>query len=125
MTPAEALEQYRGMMAAIGEAVLVRRYAGKGAARAVAAEASVLARIVSYKPAQIVGAVVQGDRMAIVLVDPDAVVPVGKVALSTLLPLSTNDILVVGGVESAIQAVDDRSRRLQGVLIALELQVRG
>lgn len=127
MTPAEALESHRRLLAESGSGtVTVRRYAGKGAARAVAAEADALARVSMYKPEQIVGAVIQGDRKAIVINDPSAAVPSGKVALSALLPLSKHtDALVIGGAEVAIEGVDDEARRIQGVLVALEIQVRG
>ncbi|MCK1669434.1 hypothetical protein [Bradyrhizobium sp. 153] len=127
MTPAEALDSHRRMLAESGSGtVTVRRYAGKGAARAVAAEADALARVAMYKPEQVVGAVVQGDRKAIVINDPAAAVPSGKVSLASLLPLSKHtDALVIGGAEVSIEGVDDQTRRIQGVLIALEIQVRG
>jgi hypothetical protein len=85
----------------------------------------VLARVVMYQPEQLVGGIIQGDRKAIVLNDPAAVVPSGKVALSTMLPLSNDDKIVISGREVAIQGVDDQTRRIQDVLIALEIQVRG
>jgi hypothetical protein len=103
----------------------VRRYAGKGVSRAVTAEASALARVAMYKPEQLVGGIVQGDRKVIVLNDPAATVASGQVALATMLPLSNDDKLVISGREVAIQGVDDQTRRIQGVLVALEIQVRG
>ncbi|WP_018456807.1 hypothetical protein [Bradyrhizobium sp. WSM4349] len=126
MSPDDALESHRSQLAENGGgAVLVRRYAGKGVSRAVAAEASALARVAMYKPEQLVGGIVQGDRKVIVLNDPAASVASGQVALSTMLPLSNDDRLVISGREVAIQGVDDQARRIQGVLIALEIQVRG
>lgn len=127
MTPAEALESHRRLLAESGSGtVTVRRYAGKGAARTVIAEAQALAKVTMYKPEQVVGAVIQGDRKAIVINDPAAAVPAGKVALATLLPLSKfTDALVVGGSEVSVEGVDDQTRRVQGVLVALEIQVRG
>jgi hypothetical protein len=126
MTPDDALDSHRNMMADAGSGtILVRRYAGKGVSRAVVAEASVLARVSMYKPEQLVGGIIQGDRKAIVLNDPAAVVPSGKVALSAMLPLSNDDKIVISGREVAIQGVDDQTRRIQDVLIALEIQVRG
>lgn len=125
MTPAEALGMHRRMLSEVGETVLVRRYSGKGASRAVATEAAALARVMGYQPQQIVGAVRQGDRRVILLNDPSAAVPAGKVALSTLLPLSSDDFLVIGGNEVEIDGVDDATRRIQGTLVALEIQVRG
>ncbi|MGY4288889.1 hypothetical protein ACVWXO_008109 [Bradyrhizobium sp. LM2.7] len=126
MTPSDALDMYRRMIAENGSgAVLVRRYAGKGITRAVAAEASALARVAMYKPEQLVGGIIQGDRKVILLNDPAASVGSGQVALSTMLPLSNDDKLVIGGREVAIQGVDDQTRCIQGVLVALEIQVRG
>jgi hypothetical protein len=127
MSPEDALDMHRCQLAENGTGeVLVRRYAGKGASRAVQAEAHALAKVSMYQPDEIVGAIQQGDRSAIVINDPDAVVPDGKVALSALLPLSTmTDTLVVSGAELAIQGIDDQSRRIRGVLVALELHVRG
>lgn len=127
MTAAEALDMHRRMLAEDGSGtVTVRRYAGKGAARAVIAAADALAKVAMYKPEQIAGAVVQGDRRVILLNDPEARAPAGKVPLSTLLPLSKHtDALVIGGAEVSIEGIDDQTRRINGVVVALELQVRG
>lgn len=126
MTPTQALASHRRLMVGAGSGtILVRRYAGKGVSRAVVAEASVLARVMMYKPEQLVGGIIQGDRKAIVLNDPAAAVPSGKVALSAMLPLTNDDKIVISGREVAIQGVDDQTRRIQDVLIALEIQVRG
>jgi hypothetical protein len=46
------------------------------------------------------------------------------VALSVLLPLRTTDKLLVRDRELAIQNVDDDTRRVVGVLIALEIVAR-
>lgn len=124
MTPDQALASHRKMLAAVGESVTVRRYSGTGAGRA-AVEAVALARVMGYEPKEIVGAVQQGDRKVIMLNDPDAAVPSGKVALSTLLPLDNDDQLVIRGAEVAIQGIDDSTRRIAGTLIAIEIQVRG
>lgn len=119
------LRSYRAGMARGCEIVTVRRYAGKGPARAVSMQADALARVVGYQPDELVGAVQQGDRKAIVINDPSATVPVGKVTLSTMLPLTSDDKLVIDGREVAIVGRDDAARRIQGVVIAIELQVRG
>ncbi|MBR1206963.1 MULTISPECIES: hypothetical protein [unclassified Bradyrhizobium] len=125
MTPDESLDQHRRSLEEIGETVLVRRYAGVGPARAVAKEAAVLARVKGYQPAELVGEIRQGDRHVILLNDPSAGVPAGKVALSTMLPLTDRDFLVIAGAEVSIKGVDDATRRIQGQVIAFELQVRG
>lgn len=124
MTPDQALASHRRMLLQVGEAITVRRYVGTGAGR-TATEAVAQGRVMGYLPKEIVGAVQQGDRKVILLNDPAAAVPSGKVALSTLLPLDSDDRLVLRGAEVAIQGVDDSTRRIAGVLIALELQVRG
>ncbi len=124
MTPATALGQYRRFIAEVGETILVRRYSGTGAGR-TKAEAQILARITGYQPRELVGPVVQGDRKVIALNDPAAAVPDGMVSLASLLPLSNEDKLVIRGIETAIKAVDDNTRRIAGVLIALEIQASG
>lgn len=106
--------------------ILIRRYAGTGAARSVSLQAQVLARVLGYKPDEIVGDVKQGDRRVIALNDPNATVPMGMVPLSDMLPLSKfSDRAVIGGNEVSIEGVDDEVRRLQGTLLALEIQIRG
>jgi hypothetical protein len=125
VTPDESLDQHIRALEENGETVLVRRYAGVGPARAVAKEAAVLAKVKGYQPEDIVGEIQQGDRHVILLNDPAAAVPTGKVALSTMLPLSKRDFLVIAGAEVSIEAVDDATRRIQGQVIAFELQVRG
>ena len=55
----------------------------------------------------------------------EADVPAGKVALSTMLPPRTTDKLFLRNLEVAILDVDDDKRRLQGVLIAMEITVGG
>ncbi|BAL77034.1 hypothetical protein [Bradyrhizobium cosmicum] len=124
MTPDQVLASHRRMLAAVGEPVIVRRYSGTGAARS-SIEAVAQARVMGYQPKEIVGAVQQGDRKVILLNDPAAVVPSGKVALATMLPLTSDDSLVIRGAAVAVQGVDDSTRRIGGVLVALELQVRG
>lgn len=124
MTPAESLAQHRAFLAEIGEDMIVRRWSGPSAAR-VAAEAVARGRAIAFKAEQIVGAVNAGDRKVILINDPAAAVPSGKVALSTLLPLTTADKLVIRGREMSIKFADDDTRRIAGVLIALELQVAG
>jgi hypothetical protein len=125
MTPAEALDSYRRMMSGIGEDIAVRRYAGTGAARAVAQEAIARGRVIGGGSTELVGQVVQSYRKVILLNDPAANVPAGKVTLSALLPLRTIDKLFFRDLEVAIQDIDDDTRRIQGVLIALDIRVEG
>lgn len=120
MTPGQALASHRRMLAQLGEDVIIRRWSGPAAAR-VATEAVARGRPFALKPEQIVGNIKSGDCKVIVINDPAAVVPSGKVALSTLLPLTTNDKLVLAGRELAIKDPDDMTRRIAGIVVALEI----
>lgn len=124
MTPDQALSSYRRAFG-VGETVTVRRYTAPTGSPRPKQEADVLGRITGYEPQEIVGSVQQGDRKVIVLVDPAAAVPAGKVALSTLLPLRKGDKLVVRGAELNVEAADDSTRRIAGTLVAIEVQARG
>src|SRR5216684_6183752 len=114
MTPAEALASHRSFINALGEPVTVRRYSGVGALRTPVDTMS-QARVVGYAPAQLVGSIVQGDRLVIMLVD----------TLGAVLPLTTNDSLVIRGREVKIKSIDDNTRRVGGVLIALQIHAAG
>lgn len=124
MTPADALDQLRRFTGEIGEDVGVRRYSGTGPGRSFV-EAVARARPWKSAPSELVGATVQRIRTVIMVVDPAATVPAGKVALSTLLPLRKTDRLVIRGAEVAIENIDDDTRRVQGVLIGMDIQVEG
>lgn len=124
MTPAAAIDMHRRFLAEVGEDIVIRRYTGTGTPRPKV-EATVRARVMGYEPKELVGTIVQGDRKILALVDPDATVASGMVALSTLLPLNNNDKAVVRGKELAIKAIDDNTRRIAGTLIALEIQAAG
>lgn len=108
------LADYKRAMARVGEDIAVRRFSGPASARTYV-DTTVRARVVGYEPHELVGAIKQGDRKVVALVD----------ALSAVLPVTTADALVVRGKPLAIEAVDDSTRRVDGVLIALEIQVRG
>ena len=115
MTPESVKAEYARFLR---EAVYVRRYTGTGTNRP-RFDAKARARVVGYDEKDLVGGgIVQGDRKAIVYVDD-------LIANGLTLPVTTSDKLVVRGKELAIIAPDDSTRRVDGVLIALELQVRG
>jgi hypothetical protein len=78
-----------------------------------------LARVVGYQPREIVGNVQQGDRKVILLAE--------DVAASGLeLPFRAKaDRIVWNGKTMVVQAVDDATRRIAGVLIAYEIRVSG
>jgi hypothetical protein len=106
------LAHYKRTLARVGEDIIIRRYTSLGAAHT---DIVTRARIMGYAPDELVGTIVQGDRKVIALTE----------SLSALLPITTNDKVVVRGKELTIKAADDSTRRVNGVLIALELQVKG
>jgi hypothetical protein len=120
MTPDEALDMHRRLLGEDGEDVIIRRWSGPANAR-VATEAVARGRPFGLKPEQIVGNIRSGDCKVIVLNDPAAPVPSGKVTLASLLPVTTNDKLVIGGRELSIKDPDDMTRRIAGIVIALEI----
>jgi hypothetical protein len=113
-TAAEALRAHREMLADVGEDIIIRRYTGTGSPRSKS-DTVTRARVMGYEPKDLVGSIVQGDRKIIALVD----------GLAGILPITTNDKAVVRGKELAIKAVDDSTRRIAGILIALEIQASG
>jgi hypothetical protein len=116
------LNQYRLALMDAGEDIAVRRYAGSGSARGLTQEAIVRGRVIGLGAEDIVGDIKITDRKVILLNDPDAVVPAGKVALSALLPLRSSDTLAFRGREVAILSADDDTRLVAG---AFEITVRG
>jgi hypothetical protein len=125
MMTADVLQRYRSAFTEIGEDIAVRRYGGTGANRVIAQEAIARGRVAHLGAEDIVGDIKLTDRKVILINDPDAVVAAGKVALSAMLPLLTTDKLFFRDREFAILDPDDDTRRYAGVLIALELVVRG
>ena len=117
MTPDEAKDSYRRAMDVAGEQIVIRRYTGTGANRPFF-DATVRARVMGYEPHEIVGIVQQGDRRIILLAED-------MVAAQIPLALTNGDKVVIRGEELNIEGANDNTRRIQGVLIAIELQVRG
>jgi len=99
------------------ETVTIRRYYGSGTPRSKY-ERACHGRELSYRPDEIVGPILQGDWKIILLAED---LESGDVTL----PLKTSDKVVVRGKELAIAGIDDKKRRIGGVLCAYELQVRG
>ena len=130
MTSAEEmLQDHREFLADDGEDILIRRYTGSGPVRPKT-EARIRARVAGLESATLIGAIVQGKCQVIALNDPAAEVPAGMVALTELLPLTTNAdkvVLLRDGrqKELSIEAVDDNTRRVGGVLVALQIQAAG
>lgn len=117
MTPEETKDAYRRAMDVAGETILIRRYTGSGTSRP-RFDAQVRARVMDFEPRELVGSIVQGDRKLIVLAED-------LVTAQVPLDLRKGDKVVVRGKELNIEAADDNTRRVQGVLVAYELQVRG
>ncbi|MGJ0508853.1 MAG: hypothetical protein ACR652_17340 [Methylocystis sp.] len=101
-------------MKASGQTIVLQRLTGAGAG-----PYSVKARIVGADPSDVVGAVQQLRRKAIVSAED---------VESTGFPvpfLPKQDRLIWNGKTLVIIAVDDATRRLQGVLVAYELELAG
>ncbi len=99
--------------------VLLRRLAGTGEA---VAEVAVRARVTGYEPRDLVGDVRQGDRRVLLLAEDIGAFPVPvEVRGRDRIVLST----AAGEQMMMIEALDDQSRRLDGVLLAYEIRVRG
>jgi hypothetical protein len=128
MTPDEVKTAYQLNMAAVGEPVILRRYISTGLNR-TKIDLQVMARVVGYNPNELVGGIQQGDRRIIVLADdlelaaPNS--PPDSPPMTIFFPIVPSDKVVVRGKELAIISSDDSTRRIQGVLIAVEIQARG
>jgi hypothetical protein len=114
MTADEALASHRAFINEVGETITIRRFTGSGAPRPKT-DTTTKARVVGYRPEEMLAPITQGDRKVIALVDD----------LSAILPVVLTDKVVIRGKELAIKAIDDNTRRIGGTLIALELTVGG
>lgn len=117
MTPDEVRIAYaRGL--SLYEGVQLRRYIGVGSLRAPV-DYPVRARVKDYSPDELIGGIVQGERLVIALAE--------DVENSEfILPfVATADKIVIRGRELSIKAIDDNTRRYQGVLMAYEIRVGG
>lgn len=117
MTSEEAKEIYRRFLYEVGEKVLIRRYFGIGNNR-TKFEVEAQARIVGYKDVELTGTIIQGDQRVILLQED-------LINSQFPLPLVKNDKVVVRGKERNIEYPDGDSRKINGELIAWELQTRG
>ena len=100
------------------EFVTVRRFTGTGSNRPVFDAQNIRARVFGYDAKELIGGIQQGDRKAILYADD-------VIESGLALPITDKDKLVVRGIELSIIAPDDSTRRVDGILIAYELQVRG
>lgn len=114
MTPAATKAAYARQFLAHGETVMLRRLSGVGAG-----DYAARARIVNFEPSDLIGSIQQGRRKAIVLAEDIA-------ASGFPLPiLPKQDRLIWAGKTLVIRAVDDATRRVQGVAMAYELELAG
>jgi hypothetical protein len=116
MDAAQARRDYREMIADVGEVITLRRNVPSGAP----IEAQVLARVTGYQPKDLVGGIKQGDSRLIVLAEDVE-------AKGFPVPFSTggSDKAIIRGKTQNIELVDDRTRRVGGVLIAYDITARG
>ena len=112
MTPAEALDLHRTLINENGQDVAIGRYAGTGPSR-TRTDTATKGYVRNYGANELIGSISQGNQVAIVLVD----------ALSGILPVTTNDKLIVGTKEFAIK--NPKMRVVGGTLIALEIHAAG
>jgi hypothetical protein len=117
MTPEEVRQSYSANTDAVGETIVIRRYTGTGVGR-VPHDTNVRARVTGYDYRELVGTIQQGDRRLIVLVDD-------LIDAGFAVPVTPNDKVVLRGTMISIVTVDDSTRRIQGELIAYEIQARG
>lgn len=95
-----------------------RRYTGTGVNRQRFDATDLKARITDYKPSELLGTITQGDQRAIVLARD-------IINSGFALPVTTGDKVVLYGKEHAIISVDGNTRRVEGQLVAYEIQIRG
>jgi hypothetical protein len=115
---------YRTMLDQAGEDIVVCRYTGTGTDRPKI-DVVCSARVVGYAPRELTGTIQQGDRHIICMADDVTAPNTDSPPQSLTLPLKTSDKVVVRGKELQIIAADDSTRRVDGILIAIEIQARG
>lgn len=116
MTPATIRADYRASLSRVGSVIQVRRYTDPVTRTFV--DYPALARAVQYNPQDLVGAIQQGDVKLIVLAEDLEIA-------GFPFPIRKGDKVLRHGREANIEAPDDNSREVQGILCAYELRVRG
>lgn len=115
MNPDTVRDSYRRAIDENGEIVIIRRY---GQNRQTFFDVQVRARIVGFSADELVGIVQQGDRKCIILAED-------LISAQFAVPIKGSDKCLIRGVECAIMAPDDSTRRIGTNLFAYELVVRG
>lgn len=118
MTPARVRAIYKRLLRLYGETVYFRRYAGTGQVR-TSTDYPVKARIREYRPDELIGGIVQGQRDVIALAEDveNSGFPLPFVA--------TVDYVVIRGAQIIIASVDDNTCRIGDTLIAYEIRAGG
>lgn len=126
---AQLLAQYRDEIGRKGQPIAIGRYTGSGVGR-TRADTVTKAFVRYYRSEELIGTIVQGDQVAIALVDD----------LVGILPVTVNDKLildfeVVDGVATIVDGATVRGneftiknpmkRVVGGTLIALEIHSKG
>jgi len=112
VTPTVVAAAYQRSLEANGELVTLKRQGDSGSYQA-------WARVTDFVPEDLVGAVEEGRRTAIVSA-------ADIVAGGFPLPLKPNqDTLVWGSTTNVITKVDNATVRVQGVLVAYKLELSG
>jgi hypothetical protein len=129
MTAEEALASHRALIDENGQLVAIGRYTGTGPDRP-RTDTPTMAYVRYYASSELKGTIVQGDQVAIVLVD----------GLSGILPVTVNDKLIVDfevidGVVTMVDGATVRGKEFAiknpmkrvvgGTLIALEIHSKG
>jgi hypothetical protein len=117
MTPAAIKAAYlRALASSVGpgEQITLRRGAPPSNT-----DYSVHGWVTTYDPEDVVGSIQQGRRKAILLAEDV------ETSGFPLPILPKQDRLIWAGKTLVVSAVDDASRRVQGVLIAYELELSG
>lgn len=101
------------------DAVTITRLVGVAPSQTTVAAANIRARVLSYSPQEIVGAIMQGDQKVILLKeDLDA-------AAWPAPPRKGDKIGTAGGRMLTVQYCDTNTRAVASTLIAYEVQARG
>lgn len=118
MTPEFAAAMYRRRIGPF-VTIQIRHYHGTGATRP-RFDWDVSARVVDFKPEELVGSILQGDRKLIVLHED-------LVAAGFPFPIGigANWKVVVAGKELAIKFVDASTRKLGDQIIAYDIVAGG
>lgn len=125
MSPSQALSALDRSLAAHGTDAILRRLVGLGR-EPTATDVTVRVRLDSYKPEEIDGGVIQGDSRAVL--SPTQIAAAGwpgtipADGTDAMVPMK-NDRLIVKGRVRNIEAATPFY--IDGVLVRIELQVRG